>query len=284
MSGLRWLFLLLLVFPLSAEATVTRDRVPPKAPSIIGPHVTTATRPVFRFSSSDRVTSRAKLRYRCSFDTVRLHGCARRYVQALGAGHHLLRARAMDKAGNVSRLTRFHVQVLAPPPPPPPPPPPGPFALQISTQGSGAVQLDNPPGARCSGSCSYSYTTGTTVTLTADAVEGSFLAGWGGDCAGTSYTCVVVMDRDRTVSAVFEPYSWNLTVTVNGPGTVDSGDGRIHCGAVCSASYGFGAYVTLTATPDAGHVFMAWGGGCASQGNPCNVGMFGPTSVDATFG
>lgn len=92
----------------------------------------------------------------------------------------------------------------APPAPPPPPPPPAQtFTLSVSVVGSGSV-TSSPGGISCGGDCSESYTSGTTVTLSATptgAVLPTFL-GWAGACIGTG-DCTVTMNGDQTVVALF---------------------------------------------------------------------------------
>ena len=75
-----------------------------------------------------------------------------------------------------------------------------------------------------------------------------------------------------------------LTVSRAGAGTgTVSGPAGINCGSVCSATFGAGAVVTLTATPAAGSVFAGWsGGGCSGTGS-CVVTVTAATTVTATF-
>ncbi len=70
-----------------------------------------------------------------------------------------------------------------------------------------------------------------------------------------------------------------------GKGTVTSSPAGIDCGTLtsnCQASFGSGTQVTLTATPDAGHVFSFWIGSCTGTG-PCVVTMNANKSVSAAF-
>jgi uncharacterized repeat protein (TIGR02543 family) len=57
-------------------------------------------------------------------------------------------------------------------------------------------------GGSPSGSCSATYTSGTSVTLTAAASAGHTFTGWSGDCSGTG-TCTLTMGTNRSVTAGF---------------------------------------------------------------------------------
>lgn len=75
-----------------------------------------------------------------------------------------------------------------------------------------------------------------------------------------------------------------LTVNKTGAGTVASADGKITCGATCSASFPVGTAVTLTATPDAGASFTGWSGGvCSGTGLTCSLTMNAAAQVTAAF-
>jgi hypothetical protein len=73
-----------------------------------------------------------------------------------------------------------------------------------------------------------------------------------------------------------------LSASVSGSGTVTSSPSGINCGATCSASFGVGTQVSLTATPATGWRFAGWGGACSGTG-ACTVTMNANTSVSATF-
>src|SRR6266536_1051537 len=74
-----------------AGAAVARDRRPPSKPHVSGPLSTTNSAPRYRFSAHDNSTPARRLRFRCAFDSPRLHACARVYGASLTLGEHVLR-------------------------------------------------------------------------------------------------------------------------------------------------------------------------------------------------
>src|SRR6185312_15681856 len=63
---------------------------------------------------------------------------------------------------------------------------PGQFTLSITKSGSGTV-TSSPAGINCGATCSASFASGTSVTLSAVADAGFTFAGWsGGGCSGTA--------------------------------------------------------------------------------------------------
>src|SRR5262245_14411729 len=114
------------------------------------------------------------------------------------------------------------------------------FTLTVTKQGVGlGTVTSSPPGIACGATCSFNFTSGTTVTLTATPSAGSTFGGWSGSgCSGTA-TCVVVMSANRSVTATFNAVPSTLTVTKagTGAGTVTSSPAGINCGNTCSASF-----------------------------------------------
>ena len=65
------------------------------------------------------------------------------------------------------------------------------------------VVTSNPPGIDCGAICSGSFSSGTSVTLTAQASGNHVFAGWVGDCIGTENSCTLIMDGNKSVTAIF---------------------------------------------------------------------------------
>src|SRR5215467_951886 len=77
----------------------------PSAPTVHGARVVVGTTVSFRFSAHEAGVAAARLRFRCAFDTTRLHGCAQTYRARLAVGAHVLRVRAVDPGGQQSATT-----------------------------------------------------------------------------------------------------------------------------------------------------------------------------------
>ena len=75
------------------------------------------------------------------------------------------------------------------------------YSLKVSTNGNGYVS-SYPSGIECGYACSETYSQGTTITLTAKSLGDNFNS-WNGACSGSSPTCTLTLDSDKTVSASF---------------------------------------------------------------------------------
>jgi uncharacterized repeat protein (TIGR02543 family) len=100
------------------------------------------------------------------------------------------------------------------------PPPSHTLTVALAGSGTGGV-TSSPGGIDCGTTCSASFTSPTSVTLTAAPTGGSTFTGWSGDCTGTG-TCTVTMSADHSVTATF-------TAPIVSPPSVGSGD--LFCGA-----------------------------------------------------
>jgi hypothetical protein len=63
----------------------------------------------------------------------------------------------------------------------------------------------SPAGISCTDSCSSSFASGQTVTLTAVAASGYVFGGWSGACSGSGLSCTVTMTAEGSVVALFTP-------------------------------------------------------------------------------
>jgi hypothetical protein len=157
--------------------------------------------------------------------------------------------------------------------------------VDVMPGGSGGVS-SSPAGISCELTCSATFASGATVTLTATPAPGYVFAQWSGACSGSSTSCQVVMSGTRSVFAQFAPVggaSFALNVVVSGPGSVSSAPAGITCGSSCSTAFANGTIVTLTAAPNAGATFAGWSGACAGSGTTCQVTMSAARNVAAAF-
>jgi len=170
--------------------------------------------------------------------------------------------------------------------------PPPTFPLTVAKAGTGSGTVTSGDGKiNCGATCSASYLSGSVVTLSATAASGFVFNGWSVNgnvsVCGTSPSCTLTVTGNTGVTATFNPAPLTFTLTTvrvgSGTGTVTSGDGRINCGATCSASYADNSTVTLTATAAPNSVFKSWsGGGCSGTG-ACTLTIHTDTNASATF-
>jgi List-Bact-rpt repeat protein len=155
------------------------------------------------------------------------------------------------------------------------------FTLTVAMIGSGSGMVtSNPAGITCPSTCAAAYQEGTGVALTAAANGDSVFAGWsGGGCSGTGQ-CNVTLGANTTVTAVFSRMT--LSVSVTGSGTVTSSPAGIACPPTCTASFGVGVTVKLTAVAAARATFSGWSGDCAGT-TSCALAMTTARSAGATF-
>jgi hypothetical protein len=167
----------------------------------------------------------------------------------------------------------------------------GTASLTVTVSGNGSVTgLDGDLTCTAAGedTCSATVDEGTQVALTATAAAGSNFSGWtGGGCADAGNTCTFTVNGDTSVTANFiaaQEGDAQLTVSVTGDGSVTSQPAGIDCGQTCSATFGQGTEVTLTAAAGA-DAFQGWSGACAeATGDTCTFTITEDTAIAATFG
>lgn len=159
-------------------------------------------------------------------------------------------------------------------------------------KGNGTI-LSSDGNINCGDICAHKYFSGTTVTLSATANEGSTFIGWKPEslnCVGTA-ACTIEIGRSKTVKAVFVG-DYTLKVVNKskngGTGTVTSTPKGIDCTTGntigCEELYGYGETVTLSASADMGYVFVGWAPSklCPGVGD-CVVPMDRKRTVKAIF-
>ena len=84
------------------------------------------------------------------------------------------------------------------------------LSVQLGGDGTGTVKSSQ-SGVECGTDCDEVYTSSTEVTLIATPGEGSEFRGWTGACSGTGEVCVITVDQDLSVGALFgKDFPWEL--------------------------------------------------------------------------
>jgi hypothetical protein len=162
------------------------------------------------------------------------------------------------------------------------------FTLTVTPGGTGkGLVTSSPAGITCGSTCSASFFSGETVTLTASASTGSTFTGWsGGVCTGTA-PCQVTVTADTNVTATFKKNvtakMLSVALTGGGSGTVTSTPSGINCGPTCSASFQTGTQIILSAAASSGSTFAGWSGGGCSGIDGCALTLDAATTVTASF-
>ena len=122
-----------------------------------------------------------------------------------------------------------------------------------------------------------SYNAGDTVTLTATPANGYKFNSWGGFASGTNSTITVIMNSNMNVIANFRSLSTpTYLLTINATnGTVTKSPDK--------PAYDSGDVVALTAHPNSGYAFAAWGGDTVGTGTTISIMMNRDKTVNAAF-
>jgi hypothetical protein len=185
------------------------------------------------------------------------------------------------------------------------------FTLAVTRSGTGTGDVDEASNITCGSVCSHSYPAGATVTLTTQNGTSSGFTGWGGACAGTASTCVLVMNSNKSVDASF----W-LGVTLKiairdgspdspcggigncyrhyGGGDVTDNANGISCSllpdtwattpiTICDYLLLSGTNLVLTETPASGYSFDSRTQGCVGVATTCSLTLTMPTQVELWF-
>ena len=152
---------------------------------------------------------------------------------------------------------------------------PGCYTLMknVNPTNSGSVSAN--PAPNCNGGTQY--TSGTLVTLAANANGSYRFSSWSGDASGTANPTTVTMTGNKTITANFN-YCNNLTINVNPPGS-----GSVSASPPANICFSGGQPVTLTANPNSGYSFSHWSGDASGTANPLTYTMTGNRTITANF-
>jgi hypothetical protein len=140
----------------------------------------------------------------------------------------------------------------------------------------------DPPSLVCTGTCTSDWDPGSQVTLVARAAAGRRLVRWSGACRGDG-SCELTLDRASSVTAVFGPARFALSVGVTGRGVVRSTPSGLVCPTRCTARFTSFQPVRLRAVPATGWRFSRWSGSCRGRRTTCTVPLRAATSARAVF-
>jgi len=154
---------------------------------------------------------------------------------------------------------------------------------------TGGTITSNPAGIDCGATCEGRFAHNDNVTLSVALDPQYTVSSWTGAAScGTSTSCIVLMDVNKTITPVIEGVNV-LSVSKSGNGRVTTVDGFIDCGVDCTHGYALSptsssVITELSATADAGWFFSSWGGSCTGQLNTtCTLNMNGSQSARANF-
>jgi len=148
----------------------------------------------------------------------------------------------------------------------------GTYTLSTSTEGQGSVSV-YPKRA--------SYQEGTEVTLTAEPDEGYVFKEWKGDATGSSSPTTVIMNSDKSVTAVFEkeePEKVTLTMKSS-----PAEGGTVSMLQAEKVQVTKGKTVTIQAFANQGYRFDHWSGDVSGKSKSVTLTMSADKTVIANF-
>jgi hypothetical protein len=127
---------------------------------------------------------------------------------------------------------------------------------------------------------SGTYAMGSSVKLTATPSAEYVFKEWTGGFTGTTNPANVIMDADKTITAVFEKREYPLSLTIVGSGTVKEEIIKI---ASTATNYKSGTTVRLTPQPSDFYIFKGWSGDNTSNTSPLEIVVSKPINLTCTF-
>ncbi len=124
-----------------------------------------------------------------------------------------------------------------------------------------------------------SFKTDQVVTLIPEPSQHWVFKNWEGDAIGTANPLSVVMNKNKSVVAVFIRRNYPLTLTIEGEGTV----GEKVVFSPSNREYPHSTIVELTPIPKQGWLFDSWSGDLSGKNVPQNITIDNPKTVRVKF-
>ncbi|MBF0487899.1 MAG: hypothetical protein HQK98_07035 [Nitrospirae bacterium] len=138
------------------------------------------------------------------------------------------------------------------------------YTLSVTKSGTGSGTVTSSDGGiSCGSTCSSSYTSGTSVTLTAAANSGSTFSSWSGCDTTNGSSCTVAMSAAKAVTATFTANvvtTYTVTPSAGANGTISPSTPQ---------TVNSGSTTSFTVTPTSGYT--------ASVGGSCGGSLVGTT-------
>ncbi|MBF0316958.1 MAG: DUF1566 domain-containing protein [Nitrospirae bacterium] len=169
------------------------------------------------------------------------------------------------------------------------------YTLTVSKIGTGTGTLTASPAGvdatiDCGTTCSATYYSGTTITLTATAAKHSIVdsSSWTGCTTSYGNQCMVTISANTSVSVQFNLKTTSTLIvnkTGTGSGLVSISDNTLSWGGnTGTAEYKIDTVLTLAATTTTtSSTFASWSGCDSTSGNKCIVTMSDDKVLTATF-
>ncbi len=156
-----------------------------------------------------------------------------------------------------------------------------PSHLSVVIQGAGTIASDV-PGISCTASCESDWDANQPVGLVANAGPGMRFVRWSGGCTGNA-DCTVALAAATTVTALFAPETFALSISVTGRGGVRTSSSPGLCAPRCQLPVASFHAVSLRAVPFAGWRFTRWAGACSGTRLTCSLPMTSAEAARAVF-
>ena len=168
------------------------------------------------------------------------------------------------------------------------------FGVTVTRQGNaapttGTITATNINCGPSTAKCAEDYLSGARITFSRSAPPAGRTFRWLGDCAfrGTSASCPLTIDANKSVIGEYALLPLGLTVNVSGPGTVTGLEGAVNCATVnCLSIVNYGTPVLLQPIPGTAPQgeFVGWSGCSTVVAGNCSFTLTANRTIVARFG